>query len=74
MMIFVYDNQGIIIAGRVQCGTSATAVYYCDFLQKLCRKMHKTRAQLLKAGPFILHDNARPHIGHVVAEKLRVYS
>ena len=34
--------------------------------QKLSRKMHKNRFHLLVAGPFILHDNARPHIVDVV--------
>src|SRR5436190_20717393 len=35
--------------------------------------MQKNRSQLLNARPLILHDNARPHIGHVVTEKLREY-
>lgn len=73
MMIFAYDHEGIIITDRVPCGRSVTAVYYRDFLQNLRRKMHKTRPQLLEAGPLILHDNARPHIGNVVHEKLRKY-
>ncbi|XP_023710598.1 histone-lysine N-methyltransferase SETMAR-like [Cryptotermes secundus] len=36
--------------------------------------MHKNQPQLLEAGPIILHDNARPHIGNVGTEKLRQYS
>ena len=35
--------------------------------------MHKTRPQLLRAGPLILHDNARPHITNAVCTKLRKY-
>ena len=31
--------------------------------------MHKNRPQLLVAEPFILHDNARPHIADVVIKK-----
>ena len=38
--------------------------------QELLRKMHKNRRQLLVAGPLILHDNARPHIGNVVTKTL----
>ena len=34
--------------------------------------MHKSRPQLILAGPLILH-NARPHIADVVTEKLRDY-
>ncbi|KAK9688251.1 hypothetical protein QE152_g35691 [Popillia japonica] len=58
---------------RVPCGKSVTAAYYHYFLQKLGRKMHKNRPQLLNDTPLILYDNARPHIGHVVTEKLREY-
>ncbi|KAK9693353.1 hypothetical protein QE152_g34269 [Popillia japonica] len=72
-MIFAYDNPGIIMTNRVPCGKNVTAVYYRAFLQNLCRKMHKNRPQLLNDTPLILHDNTRPHIGHVVTEKLREY-
>ena len=41
--------------------------------QKLRRKMHKNRPQLLVAGPVVLHDNARPHIADYVTKKLRDY-
>jgi len=41
MMIFVYDHRGIIMTDRVPCGTSVTAAYYRDWMQKLRRKMHK---------------------------------
>ncbi|KAK9712413.1 hypothetical protein QE152_g24901 [Popillia japonica] len=58
---------------RVPRGKSVTVVYYRDFLQNLRRKMHKNRPQLLNDTPLILHDNARPHIGRVVTEKLREY-
>ncbi|PSN41058.1 Histone-lysine N-methyltransferase SETMAR [Blattella germanica] len=58
---------------RVPCGTSVTGAYYRNFMQNLRRKMHKTRPQLLEAGPLILHDNARSHIALVVVEKLREY-
>ena len=41
--------------------------------QKLGRKMHKNRPQLLLAGPLILQDHARPYIADVVAKKLCDY-
>jgi len=50
-----------------------TAAYYRDWMQKLLRKMHKTRPDLLGDGPFILHDNARPHLGKVVTDLLSKY-
>jgi hypothetical protein len=72
-MIFAYDHRGIIITDRVPCGTCVTAAYYCDWTQKLRRKMHKNRPDLLRDGPLILHDNARPHLGKVVTDMLSKY-
>ena len=40
---------------------------------KLCRKILKNPPQLLVAGPFIPHDNARMQIADVVTKKLRDY-
>jgi hypothetical protein len=42
-------------------------------MQKLRRKMYKNRPDLLGDGPLILHDNARPHLGKVVADLLSKY-
>ena len=61
------------MTGRVLCGSSVTGVYYWDFMQKLLRKVHKNRPQLLVARPLILHHNARPHIADIVTKKLRDY-
>ena len=58
---------------KVLCGKSAIGVYYRGFVQKLRRKMHKVRPQLLKTGPLIPFNNARPHIANVITEKLLVY-
>jgi len=58
---------------RVPCGTSVTAMYYHDWMQKLRRKMHKNWIDLLGDGPLILHDNARPHLGKVVSDLLSKY-
>ena len=58
---------------RIPCGTSVTAVYYRDWMQKLRRKMHKNQPDLLGDGPLILHDNAHPHLGKVVTDLLSKY-
>jgi len=73
-MIFVYDCKSVIMTDRVPGGTTVTATYYCQFLQKLRRNMHANRPDLLEKGVFILNDNARPHIGKVVRELLDRYS
>ena len=73
MMIFAYDHRGIIMTDRVSCGTSVTAAYYRDCMQKLRRKMHKNRPDLLEDGPLILHNNPRPHLAKVVTDLLRKY-
>jgi len=72
-MTFAYDHRGIIITDRVTCGTSGTAAYYRDWMQKLGRKMHKNRPYLVGDGSFILHENARPHLWKVVTDLLSKY-
>ena len=58
---------------RVPCGTSVRAAYYRDWMQKLCRKMHRNRPDLLEDGLLILHDNACPHLVKVVTDLLSMY-
>jgi len=72
-MIFAYDHRGIIMTDTFPCGTSERAAYYRDWMQKLGRKMHKNRPDLLGDGSLILHDNARPNLGKVVTELLSKY-
>jgi hypothetical protein len=50
-----------------------TAAYYRDWMQKLRRKMHKNRPDLLGDGPLILQDNVRPHLGKAVTDLLSKY-
>jgi len=42
MMIFAYDHRGNITTDRIPCGTSVTAAYCRDRMQKLRIKMHKS--------------------------------
>jgi len=74
MMIFAYDCKDVIMTDRIPSGMTVTAAYCCQFLQKLRRKMHVNRPDLLENGVLILHDNARPHIGKVVRELLDRYN
>jgi len=74
MMIFVYDCKGVVMTDRVPSGTTVTAAYYLQFLQKLRRKMHANRPDLLENGVLILHDNAQSHLGKDVRELLDGYS
>jgi len=73
-MIFAYDCKGVIMTDRVPSGTTVTAAYYRQCLQKLRRKMHANRPDLLENGVLILHDNARPNLGKDVRELLDVCS
>jgi hypothetical protein len=50
-----------------------TAAYYHDWLQKLCKKMHKNQPDLLRDGPLILHNSAHPRLGKVVTDLLSKY-
>jgi len=74
MMIFAYDCKGVIMTDRAPTGTTVTADYYRQFLQKLRCKMHANRPDLLENSVLILHDNARPHLGKDVRELLDGYS
>jgi len=74
MMIFAYDCKCVIMTDRVLSGMTVTAAYYHQFLQKLRRKMHANRPDLLENGVLILHDNARPHLGKDIHELLHGYS
>jgi len=74
MMNFAYDCKGVIMTDRVLSGMTVTAAYYRQFLQKLRRKMHANRPDLLENVVFILHDNARPHLGKDVRKLLDGYS
>jgi len=73
MMILAYDHRGIITTDRVPRGTGVTAAYYRDWTQKLCRKMHKNRPDLLGDRPLTLHDNARPHLEKSATDLLSKY-
>jgi hypothetical protein len=48
IMIFDYDFEVVIMTDRLQSCTTVTAAYYRHFLQKLRRKMHGNRQDLLK--------------------------
>jgi hypothetical protein len=71
-MIFAYDHRGIIMTDRVPCGTSVAAVYYHDWLQILCRKIHKTDLTCCGMGHSFCM-NARLHLGKVVTDSLSNY-
>jgi len=73
-MTFAYDCNGVIMTDRVPSGTTVTAAYYRQCLQKLRRKMHANRTDLLENGVLILHDNARPQRCKDVRELLERYS
>ena len=45
---------------RVPSGRTITAVYYCQFLLKMRRKMHANRTDLLENGVLILHATLGP--------------
>lgn len=47
------------------------AVYYREFKQKLHRKMHKNRPQLLEGSSLFLHDNVQEYCNRK-AERLRM--
>jgi hypothetical protein len=74
MMIFGYDYQGIM-TDRAPFGTSVTAAYYCDWMRKLRRQMHKKRPAHERATHFARQCTPAPGEGCVLfAEEVRVGS
>lgn len=74
MMIFAYDNQGILTAHRVPHGQTVNQEYYRAFLMKHLRPaIRKKRPELLEATPLILHDNAACHKAGRVTSLLTSY-
>ncbi len=75
LMIFAYDNSGILSSHSVPTGQTVNSEYYAHYLQKILRSaIRKKRPDLLNAGPVILHDNATPHVSTHVTTLLTSYS
>ena len=74
MMIFAYDNKGILASHRVPTGQTVNQAYYRAFLMNVLRPaIRKKRPELLEVTPLILHDNAACHKAHVVTSLLDTY-
>lgn len=75
LMIFAYDNSGVLSSHSVPTGQTVNSEYYAHFLQNILRPaIRKKRPDLLKAGPVILHDNATPHVSMHVTSLLTSYT
>ena len=74
MMIFAYDNQGILAANRVPIGKTVNQEYYRTFLMTVLRPaIRKKRPELFECTPLILHDNAACHKAGRVTSRLTLY-
>lgn len=74
MMIFAYDNHGILTANRVPEGQTVNKEYYRAFLMKYLRPaVRKKRPGLLEVTPLVLHDNAACHKAERVTSLLTSY-
>lgn len=75
MMIFAYDNSGIVCAYRVPNGQTVNQECYRQFLMNSLRPaLRKKRKSLLDATPLLLHDNATCHKSHRVTSLITSYS
>lgn len=54
--------------GRSMCEASVTANCYCDFMQELCRKLHKNWSYMLNNRALSLHTSVFLHIGNIQTE------
>lgn len=75
LMVFAYDNTGVLSSHSVPIGQNVNSEYYAHFLQKILRPaIRKKRPALLKEGPVILHDNATSHVSAHVTSLMTSYA
>ncbi len=70
MMIIFFDEEGMVYQHAVEQGVTVTAVYYIDVLKKMLQHFQKKRPHKRVDEILLHHDNARPHVAHVVTEFL----
>ena len=74
MMIFAYDNTGILCAHQVLVGQTVKQEYYRMFLMDLLRPaIRKKQKTLLEGASLILHDNSACHESQRVTSLLTSY-
>lgn len=65
MAIVFFDSRGLVYTHYVPQGQTVNSHYYCSVLDTLREHIRRKRPNLVSAGWFLHHDNARPHVcGH----------
>ena len=71
MITVWWYSGGIIHYNFLQPGESITAQSYCNEIEEMHQKLlQKQPARVKRKGTILLHDNARPHVSRLTAQKL----
>ncbi|GFV93594.1 mariner Mos1 transposase [Trichonephila clavipes] len=64
----VWDKQGVLLIGFLECGASINSEWFCQTLCNLRRAVQNKRRGKLTSKILFLHDNARPHTANYTQE------
>jgi len=67
MVTVWWTTRGVIHHSFLEPGKTITAKAYCDEIEAMYEKIP---GYIKRAGPILLHDNARPHVAKMTQEKL----
>jgi histone-lysine N-methyltransferase SETMAR len=70
MATVFWDRKGVLLVDFMAHGTIINTDRYCETLKKLRWAIQNRRRRMLTKGICLLHDNARPHVGHQIVALL----
>lgn len=71
MITVWWSMAGLIHYNFLNAGETITAVKYSEQIDIMHQKLSQMQPALVnRKGPILLHDNARPHVSRIVANKL----
>ena len=70
-MTVCWSATGLIHYSFLNAGETITAEKYCQQMDEMDQKLRQQHPALVnRKGPFLIHDNARPHVAKPTLQKL----
>lgn len=70
MVTVFWDHRGVLLVDFLPKGHSINAQTYCATLKRLKQEIQRKRPDRNVDDVKLLHDNARPHVAHVVSDQI----
>lgn len=70
MATVFWDHRGVLLVDFHPKGHNINAQTYCSTLKRLKQEIHRKRPDRNVDDVHLLHDNARPHVAHVVSDQI----